>query len=156
MGWSSKRRMCLHQFLVTSFLTPVHLSAFKVVQTKRLEPNIYCVNAIISALTRAEKWRLLQLTQSQISYTPGSTNIAGWKMDPEWRWISGFEHADFSSSMLVYQRVYFSVLCFFVDLHQGNVQFKEVWTNKMEKTMDMWHIHMINMEFINLWKIIWC
>ena len=25
--------------------------------------------------------------QGSIHYTPGSTNIAGWKMDPTWRWI---------------------------------------------------------------------
>ena len=37
-------------------------------------------------------------------YTPGSTNIAGWKMDPDWRCIS-FKKWGYSIAMLVCQRV---------------------------------------------------
>ena len=36
-------------------------------------------------------------------YTPGSTNIAGWKMDPEWRCISYWKMVIFQPAILVYQ-----------------------------------------------------
>ena len=43
-------------------------------------------------------------------YTPGSTNIAGWRMHPED--VFAVENGIFQPAMLVYQRVF--VCCFFL------------------------------------------
>ena len=46
-----------------------------------------------------------QSLPSWFGYTPGSTNIAGWKTGPDWRCISYWKWG-YSIAMLVYQRVY--------------------------------------------------
>ena len=46
-----------------------------------------------------EKWLVV------FKYTPGSTDIAGWKMDPDWRCIS-YSKWRYSIAILVSQRVF--------------------------------------------------
>ena len=38
-----------------------------------------------------------------VSYTPGSTNIAGWKMDPDWADVFPIEHGDIPASYVSLQ-----------------------------------------------------
>ena len=41
-----------------------------------------------------------------ILYTPGSSNIAGWNMDPDWVDVFPIKHGDIPASyVIVYQRV---------------------------------------------------
>ena len=65
-------------------------------------------------ITKGLKWSHLKFPQfwypsqslpSWFGYTPGSTNIAGWKTGPDWRCISYWKWG-YSIAMLVYQRVY--------------------------------------------------
>ncbi len=67
-----------------------------------------------AGITFYDAWRM----KEKKSYTPGSTNIAGWKMDPDGRCSSYWKMMIFQPAMLVYPRVAWLSSAFF-----GGIQF---------------------------------